>query len=131
MWSMCGLLATALLTVLRPPALSVDGMYRWHHADLDRLAAEYRAGRIDGDRALPLRLRFLAIDGQASIRCTSKDRGYGCGLFLLLWQNWRGEAGVGIAYFPVRPDAGVMIATAPGHVGVPRRELGHGWWLVD
>ncbi|MFI7602531.1 hypothetical protein [Actinoplanes sp. NPDC049681] len=128
MWSAGGLLAAILLAVLRPPARTVDSVYQWHRADLDQLAAEYRAGSIDRDRPLPWRLRFLSIDGHAHVRCAEEN--YGCGLFLLLYQNLRGEAGAGIAYFPMRP-AGVTIATAPGASGEPQRELGHGWWLVD
>lgn len=119
----CVVLAVTALATLGPPARTAEDLYRWHRADLDRLAAS----GIGDDRALPPRLRFLAVDGQAQLRCTTS----GCGPFLLLWQDWRAESGGGLAYFPKPPDADVALATASGDIGVPTRELGHGWWLVE
>ncbi|MEV4641051.1 hypothetical protein AB0J80_27285 [Actinoplanes sp. NPDC049548] len=130
-WCLWVVLAVAILTMLRPPVLTVDDLYQRHRADLDQLAAEYRAEGIGEDRALPLRLRFLAVDGQAHLRCTSRDPDRGCGVYLMLWQDWRAEAGFGIAYFPVRPNSEVRITTASGDSGGPTRELGKGWWLVE
>jgi hypothetical protein len=133
-WRVAGVVSAAsavfALLAVGPPARSPEDLYRAHRAALDRLAGDYRAGHITGDRSLPARLRFLTVDGVAHPRCGSRTPPVNCGLFLLLDQDWRGESGAGMAYFPAPPAADRPIATAPGGVGVPVRELGGGWWLI-
>jgi hypothetical protein len=122
-------LTGAALWAWGPPRRTPEGQFRQHRSDLARLADDYRAGRIDDDTALPWRLRFLSIDGLAHPRC-----GFGhkdCALFLLMWQDWRHESGMGFAYYPTPPGPEAAIVTAEGDVGQPVRDLGAGWWLVD
>jgi hypothetical protein len=131
--SLLAVLTGAALWTLGLPQCTPEGQFRQHRGDLARLAADYRAGRVDGDTALPWRLRFLSVDGQAHRRCGLADPQTGrkdCALFLLLWQNWRAESGIGFAYYPTRPGPDASIVTAEGDVGEPVRELGEGWWLV-
>jgi hypothetical protein len=125
------------LSAIGPPSLNPDSQFHRHRQEFARLAEEYRAGQIRGDVRLPWLHRSLSVDGQAHHRCGLTDeRGRkDCALFLLAAENWRGEVGVGFAYFPVAPgpDASMSasIATAEGDSGVPRRELGDGWWWVE
>jgi hypothetical protein len=133
-WSLVAVLAGALLWTLGPPHRTPEGQFGQHRGDLLRLAADYRAGRIGGGTALPWRLRFLSVDGQAHRRCGSADPPTGrkdCALFLLLWQDWRAESGTGLAYYPTRPRPDASIVTAEGDIGTPVRELGAGWWVVS
>ncbi|TDC39170.1 hypothetical protein E1211_04845 [Micromonospora sp. 15K316] len=71
---------------------------------------------------MPWRLTYLSIDGQAHRR--------GGALYLPVWQDWRAESGVGLAYFPTSPNPDTLIATASGDMGHPVRYLGDGWWWV-
>jgi hypothetical protein len=120
------------------PQASPEGQFRQHRNDLARLAADYRAGRIaaneDTDVGLPLRLRFMSIDGHAHRRCRDAEQlsePAACPLYLPAWQNWRAESGTGFAYYPTEPGPQASLVTAAGDVGVPVRELGDGWWWVD
>ncbi|MFI7209598.1 hypothetical protein [Micromonospora maritima] len=101
----------------------VDSQFRLHRDGLDDLAAQHRAGTLPTDARLPWQLGHLSVDGQSH---RSGDARY-----LPLWQDWRGESGVGIAYFPTPPGPDTLIATAPGDVGQPVRHLGDGWWWVE
>jgi hypothetical protein len=133
-WSLVAMLAGALLWTLGLPQRSPEGQFGQHRSDLMRLAADYRAGRIGGDAALPWRLRFLSVDGRVHRRCGLADPRAGrtdCALFLLLWLDWRAESGIGFAYYPTRPGPDASIVTAEGDIGKPVRELGEGWWLVS
>ncbi|MGI5149391.1 hypothetical protein ACQEVC_24070 [Plantactinospora sp. CA-294935] len=131
--SLLAALTGAALWTLGLPQRTPEGQFRQHRGDLARLAADYRAGRVNGDTALPWRLRFLSVDGRAHHRCGSTDPQTGrkdCALFLLLWQDWRAESGIGFAYYPTRPGPDASILTAEGDIGEPVGEFGAGWWLV-
>jgi hypothetical protein len=132
-WSLFAVLAEIALWTVGLPQRTAEGQFRQHRGDLAQLAADYQAGRIGGDAALPWPLRFLSVDGRAHRRCGSADPQTGrkdCALFLLLWQDWRAESGIGFAYYPTRPGPDASIVTADGDIGAPVRELGEGWWLV-
>jgi hypothetical protein len=133
-WGMGGVLAGAVLWTLGLPPCTPEDLVAGHRDDLARLAAAYRTGQIKGDRTLPLRLRFLSVDGQIHVRCGSsgpEPESADCALFLLTLQNWRHEAGGGLAYYATAPGSGALLATAEGGTGWPVRELGAGWWAVD
>jgi len=133
-WSMLALLATIGMWTIGWPQLTPEGYFRHHRHDLALLADEYRAGRLGSDNGLPLRLRWMSVDFQSHHRCRVTDPQpgpKGCALFLLAWQNWRAEVGVGFAYYPTRPGPDALLLTAEGDVGRPTRELGDGWWWVD
>ncbi|SIQ81338.1 hypothetical protein [Micromonospora avicenniae] len=100
----------------------VDSQFRLHRSQLAELAAGYRVGEPPPDVALPWRLRYLSIDGQAHERDGA--------LYLPVWQDWRAESGVGLAYFPTSPTPDAVIATASGDKGKPVRYLGDGWWWI-
>jgi hypothetical protein len=72
-------------------------------------------------------MRGLSIDGQVHRRCGDGQ----CGLFLLAWQDWCTESGVGFAYFDRTPPPGKSVVTASGDLGTIARELGDGWWWVE
>lgn len=127
----CGVasvLAGALLWTLGLPQRTPQGQFAEHRDDLAWLAAEYRDGGMSEDAALPLRLRFLSVDGQAHIRCGLEHAD--CALFLLTWQDWRGESGTGLAYYRTPPGPDALLVTAEGDAGKPIRELDAGWWVV-
>ncbi|MEU4677789.1 hypothetical protein [Micromonospora sp. NPDC023737] len=67
----------------------VDSQFRLHRSRLAELAAGYRVGELAPDVALPWRLRYLSIDGQAHERDGA--------LYLPVWQDWRAESGVSLA----------------------------------
>ena len=76
----------------------------------------------------------MSIDFQSHDRCAMTYRQTerkDCALFLLAWQDWRAEDGVGFAYYPTQPGPEASLMTAAGDVGRPARELGDGWWWVD
>ncbi|MEV4813336.1 hypothetical protein [Micromonospora avicenniae] len=100
----------------------VDSQFRLQRSQLAELAAGYRVGGLPTDVALPWRLRYLSIDGQAHQRDGA--------LYLPIWQDWRAESGVGLAYFKTSPSPDTVIATAFGDMGHPVRYLGDGWWWV-
>ncbi|WP_446218643.1 hypothetical protein [Micromonospora sp. IBHARD004] len=68
-------------------------------------------------------------------RCDGRDPASealtNCALYLTAWQNWRGESGVGFAFYPTPPRPDTLLATAMGDMGSPVRELGDGWWWVE
>lgn len=132
--TLLSLLAGALLWLVKPPALTVEGYYRLHRDQLAALADDYRAGPTTAPVELSLRSRPLSIDGRAYHRCGLTDPDTGdqpCALYLPLWQNWRAEQAAGIAYYPTPPGPDASLATASGDIGGPIRHLGDGWWLVD
>ncbi|GAB2586309.1 hypothetical protein Aab01nite_51740 [Paractinoplanes abujensis] len=101
----------------------VDYQFRKHRTALASLAQDYRAGRLEDDGlTLPPDLRALSPSGYAYAGDTV--------LFVQLWQNWRAEAGTGLAYLTQPPTAETRITTASGDFGYPRRRLGDGWWWV-
>jgi hypothetical protein len=130
-WSMLAVVATVGGWTTGWPQLTAEGYFRHHRHDLALLAAEYRAGRLGTDTNLPWRLRSMSSDAQAHHRCDQQTGHKDCALFLLAWQNWRAEVGVGFAYYPARPGRDSLIMTAAGDLGTPARELGDGWWWVD
>jgi hypothetical protein len=133
-WSMVAVLAAVGMWMAGWPHLTAEGYFRHHRHDLALLAAEYRAGRLGADTSLSLRLRSMSSDGQAHHRCDISgeppDARKDCALFLLAWQDWRGESGFGFAYYPTRPGPDALIMTAAGDAGHPVRELGDGWWVM-
>ncbi|WIM93490.1 hypothetical protein ACTOB_005470 [Actinoplanes oblitus] len=117
--------AGVIATTRQPSPLDyVDYQYRTHRAAFAGLAEDYRAGRLDreGDLVLPAELRPLCPTGFAYAGPTA--------VFIQIWQDWRAEAGTGLAYYPGPPDMANYINTAPGGQGLPRREVGDGWWWV-
>jgi hypothetical protein len=118
------LAATSLVVVTRQSRHGdyVDYQYRTHRTGLARLAADYRAGRLNGDVTLPPDVRSLCPSGFAYATPTA--------LFVQMWQNWRAESGTGLAYFAAPPTPATAIQTAEGDTGRPQREVGDGWWWV-
>jgi hypothetical protein len=100
----------------------VDYEYRTHRSGLAALAADYRAGRLQGDVSLPPAVKGLSPSGFAYATDTT--------LFVQMWQNWRAESGTGLAYFADPPSRDATVTTAEGDTGHPRREVGDGWWWV-
>jgi hypothetical protein len=132
-WSVLALLATIGMWTTGWPQLTPEAYFRHHRHDLALLAADYRAGRLGTDNGLPWRLRSMSVDFQSHDRCGVTDPQTGrksCALFLLAWQDWRAEVGVGFAYYPTRPGPDASLMTAAGDLGSPTRELGDGWWWV-
>jgi uncharacterized membrane protein len=100
-----------------------DSQVALQRGPLDALVAEFRAGRLPADAELPVRIRYMSIDGHAHVRDGA--------LYLPAWQDWRGESGGGFGYFAAPPSPETTIATAEGDLGHPTRSLGGGWWWVD
>ncbi|MBM7491926.1 hypothetical protein JOD64_003148 [Micromonospora luteifusca] len=135
-FSVLAVLAGAGFWAIGSPQFTAEAYFRQHRHDLAQLASDFRTGRINGDADLPWRLRFLTIDGQAHRRCGFTDQQTGhktCALYLAMWQDFHAESGGGIAYYPTAlpPEPYSAIATASGDDGVPVRELGEGWWVVE
>lgn len=98
----------------------IDTQFRLHRNQLADVAADYRAGSLAQDAALPWGLRHLSHDGR--VRASEGV------LYLPLWQDWRAESGLGLAYFPSAPAR--VVDTAAGDQGKPLRHLGDGWWYI-
>ncbi|MEV0458709.1 hypothetical protein [Catellatospora methionotrophica] len=96
-----------------------------HHAELDDLAAQHRRGTLPADARLPWQIRYLSIDGRVHAQPDA------AGLYLPMWQNWRGEAGGGLVHLATPPDQDTLIQTAPGGQGRPRRHIDGDWWWVE
>ena len=118
--------AVAALAVLRPPQLSPEAQFAVHRSDFAAIAAGYRS--ITSTTTLPVPLRFLSSDGQVHPSCDPFD---GCALYLPAWVDWRGETGVGFAWFRDGGARGSQVLTAEGDIGSAVRELGDGWWWVE
>lgn len=101
----------------------IDYQFREHRTELGALAADYRAGLLNGRITLSPDLRLLSPSGYAYADSTT--------LFIQMWQNWRAESGTGIAYFAEPPPEQTLISTAEGDNGHPQREVGDGWWWVS
>lgn len=101
----------------------IDYQYREHRTALAELADDFRAGRLpEGDLTVPPDLRSLCASGYAYSSRTA--------VFLQMWQNWRHEAGTGLAYFADPPTGQTRLTTASGDFGHPQREVGGDWWWV-
>lgn len=132
--SVLALLATIGMWTIGWPQLTPEAYFRHHRHDLALLAADYRAGRLGTDNGLPWRMWSMSVDFQSHDRCGVAGPQTGrkdCALFLLAWQDWRAEVGVGFAYYPTPPGPDALLMTAAGDIGSPARELGEGWWWVD
>jgi hypothetical protein len=105
-----------------------------HRGALAELAAQHRAGELDDDVQLPLRMRYLSIDGHAHMQHVLDfgDRSQDVhALYIPVWQSWRHENGFGLAHFVGPPPAGALLTTADWDVAGPTRPLGDGWWWVE
>ena len=111
----------------------LDSQFRLHRGALHDLATSFEAGRLTADERLPLEIRYLSRDGRAHLQPSDARRPAAQNprvLYLPVWEDWRGEAGAGLAYLGGHPPAEVVIATALGGMGVPSRHVGDGWWWV-
>ncbi|NUR74039.1 MAG: hypothetical protein HOU81_24770 [Hamadaea sp.] len=106
------------------PTMYIDSQFSLHRAALHDLATAYAAGEVASSERLPLTIRYLSRDGRAHLQHGPDV------LYLPMWENWRGEAGAGMAYLGEHPPADVLVVTAPGGLGKPVRYLGDGWWWV-
>jgi hypothetical protein len=63
-----------------------------HRGALAELAAQHRAGELDDDVQLPLRMRYLSIDGHAHMQrdILGGDNSHNA-LYIPVWQDWRAE----------------------------------------
>jgi hypothetical protein len=102
-----------------------------HRGALAELAAQHRAGELDDDVQLPLRMRYLSLDGRAHVEHVIGGDQSDDALYIPVWQNWRGENGFGLAHFVGPPPADAAVQTAAGDAGLPTRSLGDGWWWVE
>jgi hypothetical protein len=100
----------------------VDSQVALNREVLRTLAADFTAGRVAEGTSLPARLRGLSRDGTAHVREGT--------LYLATWEDWRAEDGAGLAWFRAPPAAGLLILTAAGDMGRPRRSVGDGWWWI-
>ncbi|MFI6324597.1 hypothetical protein ACIBG8_44215 [Nonomuraea sp. NPDC050556] len=88
----------------------------WLHRDsLRHLAEDFDNGR---PLTVPAWMGWFTMNGEV--------RPQGNTLYLPVWEDWRAETGVGIAY---RPQG--VLQTAAGDLGHARWELGDGWWWVQ
>ncbi|MFF5211690.1 hypothetical protein [Streptosporangium sp. NPDC000396] len=101
-------------------AVYVDSQFWLHRDEFSALAAAY-----DSHESLvaPWWMKYLSIDGQV------QDQGDA--LYLPVFEDWRAETGVGIAYLPNPSDSETVVQTAAGDLGRPARDLGNGWWWVE
>jgi hypothetical protein len=93
--------------------------------------AQHGSGELDDEVQLPLRMRYLSLDGRAHMQhIYVGDRTHDV-LYIPVWQNWRHEDGVGLAHFVGPPPADAVLMTADGDGAGPIRPLGDGWWWVE
>ncbi|MGY0233311.1 hypothetical protein [Longispora urticae] len=106
----------------------------WGNRDqYGRLVADFTAGRLGRETALPWPVREIAFDGVAHRRCSPVGDGdTECVLFLLTDRDFAGTWGAGYAYYPKSPDqyADPTVRTIGDHRARPVRQLRNGWWWV-
>jgi hypothetical protein len=102
-----------------------------HRGALAELAAQHRAGELDDDVQLPLRMRYLSLDGRAHVEHMIGGHQSNDALYIPVWRDWRHEKGLGLAHFVGPPPADAAVQTAAGDAGQPTRSLGDGWWWVE
>lgn len=90
-------------------------------ADLDRVSRLVDQDTLSPGEELPGGVRYLSRDGHL-------HQQHGC-LYLPLWQDWRGESGLGFARCPGDPS-GIQFQTAPADLGNATQALSGGWWLI-
>ncbi|MEV0971642.1 hypothetical protein [Microtetraspora glauca] len=110
----------ALLSVPKWENAFIDSLFLLQRDRFDALATAYRNGE---PLPVPWWMSLLSIDGRVGAQEHA--------LYLPVYEDWRAETGVGIAYVPLPLDADDWIVTAAGDMGRPTRSFGNGWWWVE
>ncbi|MGI5493145.1 hypothetical protein [Microtetraspora malaysiensis] len=112
--------AGALLSVPKWENAFIDSLFLLQRDRFDALATAYRNGQ---SLPVPWWMGLLTIDGRVQPQKHA--------LYLPVYEDWRAETGVGIAYLPSPLDVDDWIMTAAGDTGRPTRPYGNGWWWVE